>query len=331
MRTALDETARSSMSTGGCTSTSIPRRGASLTSRLGDPTRPGALDVTADLTDARAADLLRAAIGTLEIEVQVDDVAHWTATAEVAERYQEGRIFLAGDAAHVVPPNGGFGGNTGIHDAHNLAWKLALVVTGRAGEHLLATYDAERRPVGRLTIDQAYSRYRHRVTPELADDRVPDLVDDFSMEIGYRYHSSAVVPEHPTEHPPVVGHPRDARGEPGTRATHVEWEPGVSTLDLFGPGFTLLTGPSEAWRRAADVVARGTGTELRAHQWTGSAADLAAAYGITMDGAVLVRPDGFVAWRSRSGSSGPDRALEIALRSILATSRSAPLTAGAVG
>src|SRR5262249_35847870 len=151
---------------------------------------------------------------------------------DVAERYQAGRIFLAGDAAHVVPPNGGFGGNTGIHDAHNLAWKLAMVVQGTAGEALLETYDAERRPVGELTIDQAYSRYRHRATPELMTEDVPELVDDFSMEIGYRYRSAAILPDPDAADDGVVGHPRKALGQPGTRAPHVELAPGRSTLDL---------------------------------------------------------------------------------------------------
>ena len=300
---------------------------------LGDPRRSGALDVTADLTPERAAALLRAAIGVPDIEVRVDDVAHWTATAEVAECYQAGRTFLAGDAAHVVPPNGGFGGNTGIHDAHNLAWKLAMVVEGTAGEELLATYDAERRPVGGLTIDQAYSRYRHRVTPELADDEVPDLVDDFSMEIGYRYHSSAVVADiDADDNPGVVGHPRDALGAPGTRAPHVEHAPGVSTLDLFGVGFTLLTGPAGAtWCAAADTVAQQLGVRLDTHQAADGAIALTSAYGIAPDGAVLVRPDGFVAWRSCSSVPEPHHDLEVALRSVLSAPRPASVPAGVPG
>lgn len=76
--------------------------------------------------------------------VTIKDIATWQATADIADRYGEGRVFLAGDAVHVVPPNGGFGGNTGVQDAHNLAWKLAHVISGTAGPGLLATYDAER-------------------------------------------------------------------------------------------------------------------------------------------------------------------------------------------
>ena len=86
----------------------------------------------------------------------------------MARRYGDGRVFLAGDAAHLMPPNGGFGGNTGIADAYDIAWKLALVINGVAAEDLLSTYDTERRPVGALTVEQAYSRYVTEPRPILA-------------------------------------------------------------------------------------------------------------------------------------------------------------------
>ena len=282
---------------------------------LGDPTRPGALDVTAGLDTEGAADLVRAAIGDPSVEVEVDEVAAWVAAAEVADRFQAGRILIAGDAAHVVPPNGGFGGNTGIQDAHNLAWKLAAVLRHGAGPALLASYDTERRPVGRLTVEQAYSRYRHRVTPELMDDEVPALVDDFSMEIGYRYHSSAVLPDAGDDSAAVVGHPRDAGGAPGTRAPHVWVSSGVSTLDLFGPGFALIRGRDAAgWDAVAETVARELGVAVGPEP---ADADVAAAYGIGGTGASLVRPDGFVAWRCAELPEDPTGALREALRRVL--------------
>ncbi|GAA3775915.1 FAD-dependent monooxygenase [Streptomyces chiangmaiensis] len=288
---------------------------------LGDPTVPGALDVTPELTTERAARLLQSAIGLPDLPVQIDDVAEWVATADVAERYQAGRIFLAGDAAHVVPPNGGFGGNTGIHDAHNLAWKLAMVVQGTAGEALLTSYDAERRPVGELTIDQAYSRYRHRVTPELMTEDVPKLVDDFSMEIGYRYHSAAILPDaDAADDDTLVGHPRQAVGQPGTRAPHVELAPDQSTLDLFGTGFVLLTGGSgRPWREAAQAAAR-NGLPVATGPVDAQGDDIAAAYGIGPAGAALVRPDGFVGWRSRGGVPDPTTEVNRALTGLLARS-----------
>ena len=286
---------------------------------LGDPTVPGNLDVTTGLTNERAARIVRAAIGVPDFPVEIDDVAEWVATAEVARSYRAGRIFLAGDAAHVVPPNGGFGGNTGIHDAHNLAWKLALVVQGVAGPALLDSYDAERRPVGELTIDQAYARWLQRATPELRPEGAPGLIDEFSMEIGYRYHSGAIVPDPGSAGDgTLVEHPRKALGQPGSRAPHVELAPGRSTLDLFGASFVLLTGDSGGqWKEAAAVVARG-GLPVTAPLAGLPADDIAAAYGIGPAGASLVRPDGFIGWRSRGAVADPAAELSRALTTLLA-------------
>jgi 2-polyprenyl-6-methoxyphenol hydroxylase-like FAD-dependent oxidoreductase len=104
-----------------------------------DVTQDSAVDVQTGLTQERALEFLRTAIGA-DVPMEVVDIAPWQAEGTCAERLQAGRVFLAGDAAHVVPPNGGFGGNTGVQDAHNLAWKLAAVVKGDAGESLLDTY-----------------------------------------------------------------------------------------------------------------------------------------------------------------------------------------------
>ena len=174
------------------------------------------------------------------------------------------RVFLAGDAAHVVPPNGGFGGNTGVQDAHNLAWKLAMVVNGQAGPELLETYDDERRPVGAFTVDQAYGRYATRVVPERGKENVKPIVDDLLIEIGYRYRSSAVIGGSAGD--PLVEHPDKLRAAPGTRAPHVVLERDgarISTLDLFGDRFVVLTGPNGgAWRAAADEVASALGVAI---------------------------------------------------------------------
>src|SRR4030095_16393811 len=110
-------------------------------------------------------ELARKALGRADIPVEIDNMQRWTAAAAHASCFRDRRVFLAGDAAHVMPPTGGFGGNTGIGDAHNLAWKLAAVVSGTAGAGLLDTYDAERRPVCDLVVEQAYTRYVLRVDP----------------------------------------------------------------------------------------------------------------------------------------------------------------------
>jgi len=116
-----------------------------------------------DFTADRCRDLIRRGTGRSDLAIDVIDVRPWDAAAAVADRFQDGRVFLVGDSAHVMPPTGGFGGNTGIQDAANLAWKLDAVITGAAGPGLLATYDAERRPVADRTVAQA-------VTDPLAGD-----------------------------------------------------------------------------------------------------------------------------------------------------------------
>src|SRR5262249_13429861 len=238
-------------------------RGFLVVNLVGDTARPEIIaaypsapwaNVAETIDEARALELLRAAIGVPEIPVTVEDIATWRAVADSAERYRDGRVFLAGDAAHTMPPNGGFGGNTGVQDAHNLAWKLALVLKGVAGPGLLDTYDDERRAIGELTVEQAYARYVTRVAPYLGTVGMQALVDDFSIEIGCRCNSAAVVPE-PGDERALHEHPRESKGRPGSRAPHVlvprDGER-VSTLDLFGQGFVLLAGAEgEAWRAPA--------------------------------------------------------------------------------
>jgi hypothetical protein len=224
----------------------------------------------------------------------------------------------------VVPPNGGYGGNTGVQDAHNLAWKLALTLGGVAGPGLLDSYDAERRPVGELTVEQAFTRYVTRVAPYLGTEDTQPIVDDFSMEIGYRYDSPAIVLE--PGGPALHEHPRESAGRPGARAPHVFLDRDgtrLSTLDLFGRDFALLTGPSGgAWRDAAPAAVKGLGVALDVHVVGGP--DLAdpegsfpGAYGISPSGAVLVRPDGFVGWRAADAAGAAEDTLRQALQTLL--------------
>ena len=202
---------------------------------LGDPGSP-ITDVASGLTKARAIELVRVALGS-DAEVTIDNIMPWNAEANVAERIQQGRIFIMGDAAHAMTPNGGFGGNTGVHDAHNLAWKLAMVLNGTAGPELLATYEAERKPVGVFTTEQAYSRYVTRTAPYLGTDGIQPVAGDLNVELGYAYASMA----RDGDGDGGVAHrdPRQWKGEPGTRAPHVWLERGgehISTLDLLVAG-----------------------------------------------------------------------------------------------
>ena len=157
--------------------------------------------VGADIPVERCIELVRTALGgEPDLPVEIEGVQRWSAMAATAESFQRGRVFLAGDSAHVMPPTGGFGGNTGVADAHNLAWKLAFVSSGLAGSGLLSTYDAERRPIAALTVEQAYSRYVLRVDTTLPKDDLMPPLDDAAIELGAIYRSSAVWAEHDAEH-----------------------------------------------------------------------------------------------------------------------------------
>jgi len=291
---------------------------------LGDPSDPDS-DVWTDLSDEGYVELVRAGLGVPDIDVQIDDVMRWQASAEVADQFRAGRVLFVGDSAHVMPPYGGYGGNTGIHDAHNLAWKLATVLGGTAGEGLLDSYEQERRPVARFTVEQAYTRYVLRAAPSRVPLGHEPQVPDDVIDLGYHYISSAVVPE-PGEH--TYGSPRESLGLPGTRAPHVELERGgaqLSTLDLVGRSFALLTGSDgDAWRAPAERAAREFGISLEVHHIgapdgpSDPAGVFAERYGIAPSGASLLRPDGFVAWRAVDDTSAESGALAEALQGILA-------------
>jgi 2-polyprenyl-6-methoxyphenol hydroxylase-like FAD-dependent oxidoreductase len=264
-------------------------------------------DVWSDMSDDRCVEYVREALGAPTLAVEIENVQRWNACAEWAERFQDQRVFLAGDAAHNMPPTGGFGGNVGVADAHNLAWKLAMALDGTAGPGLLDTYDAERRPVGEFTVEQAYTRYVMRLDPELGKEDIQPFVPDPPIELGHRYRSSAVVQER-DDHGSLHENPHEPSGRPGTRAPHVEID-GRSTLDLFGRGFVVLSA-SDAWCGAAQAAS------LDAHRI--DAPGFAKSYGTGTDGAVLVRPDGFIAWRASEAREDGERELSSALADILA-------------
>ncbi|HEV3330269.1 MAG TPA: FAD-dependent monooxygenase [Bryobacteraceae bacterium] len=278
---------------------------------VGPPEHP-VTDVWTGLSDERCQELMRAALGVCDIPLTIENVMKWQATADNAERFSDGRVFLAGDSAHAMPPTGGFGGNTGIQDAHNLAWKLAMVLQGKAGAGLLATYDAERRPIGAFTVEQAYSRYVTRWAPYLGTEGMQPIANDLDIDLGYRYRSAAVVPD-AGDDGRLLEPTRETKGRPGTRAPHFPLtQQSISTLDLFGTNFTLLAGPEgDVWCGAARAV----GAELDVHRIGESA--FPEAYGIESSGAVLVRPDGFVAWRAKTGEGASAEVIRQALHRML--------------
>lgn len=258
------------------------------------------------------------AIGRNDIAVELVTTGRWELAALVADRFSDGRLFLAGDAAHQLPPNrGGFGANTGIDDAHNLAWKLAAVIDGTAGPQLLDTYDAERRPIADLRHDQLFARADYKAYIPTGQSDVA-VLDDTAIELGQLYRSRAVLGAD-AGLPPAL-RPADWRGQPGTRAPHL-WITAdgkrISTLDLFGDAWTLLT-DSKRWDGAVADAKASSGIHVDTVRFGSDVQTLedgsfTRSYGIENGGAVLVRPDGYIAWRSVATPTDPATALTTAL------------------
>jgi 2,4-dichlorophenol 6-monooxygenase len=265
-----------------------------------------------------------------------------------------GRVFLAGDAAHRFPPTGGFGLNTGVQDAHNLAWKLALVLAGRASDGLLDTYETERTPVARSNTDWSVRNFLDggsAVGPgnmmatmqiEAGGPDVPEVLarlqrdidaerdhfDALGQDLGFVYETGALVADG-TALPVVADSAAEyvPNARPGSRAPHVWLEARdgqrLSTLDLFGARFVLLV-PADGgdWSAVADegalpvsvVVYRvGAGGDL-----VDSDGAWRARYGVAGEGAVLVRPDGHVAWRTQERPRDPRATVTAVLGRVLA-------------
>ncbi|MET1071145.1 MAG: FAD-dependent oxidoreductase [Umezawaea sp.] len=220
-----------------------------------------------DFPPDRCRELVVAALGSSDVDVEVLGVLPWQSTARTAARFSEGRVHLVGDAAHVVPPTGGFGLNTGLADAHNLAWKLAAVLQHRAGPALLDTYETERLPIALSTMDQAVLRGHHRdlhwdLSPARAADRAAVGMEAlFVTTFGYQYRSTAVLDPRAT--PPSTEHVEQILdGSPGTRVPHVHLRrkgEEISTIDLSAGTFTLFAGPqATSWATAAKTIATET-------------------------------------------------------------------------
>jgi 2-polyprenyl-6-methoxyphenol hydroxylase-like FAD-dependent oxidoreductase len=249
-----------------------------------------------DFSHEQVTASIRAAAGVPDLPVEILSVGAFSFAAQVADRYREGHAFLVGDAAHRITPRGGTGMNTAIQDAHNLAWKLAFVLHGRAGDDLLDTYEEERRPVGARNA----ARSEAPTSPDL---------DPIAIDIGVTYERGALAGDGTSTETTEAGW--RPTGRPGARLPHVWLERDgdrVSTLDLLGPGMTVFTGPDGArWRAAADAVASEVGVTVSVRVVGGAplcdpAGEFSTLFGLEPDGAVVVRPDGHIAWRARSAA-----------------------------
>jgi 2,4-dichlorophenol 6-monooxygenase len=317
-----------------------------------------------DYSVKRCEALVKAAIGSDEFPVQIETISTWAMSAQIAERYREGRIVLAGDAAHRFPPTGGLGLNGGVQDIHGLVWRLAAIEAGWAGSGLLDSYESERRPVAQENSDNclnyamrlfevpealglAEEPTTERMRETLADPegraRVEasianqaDHFDTLGLQLGFRYDAGALVPD--GTDPPVVDNPAReyvATGRPGARMPHAwfkrdgkRW----STLDLLElDSFTLVTtspgGASEAWQAA---VAGISGIPIQFAGLDGDSLEEEARWrresGIGLEGALLVRPDQHVAWRAATLPADANSALRDVLTKIV--SQAWPLRTG---
>jgi putative polyketide hydroxylase len=292
---------------------------------------PGKGETAAQFTPPYCREVLTKAIGE-QIDLEIIEVAAWQPYEQVADQFRCGRVFLVGDAAHTMPPFKAGGANTAIQSAHNLAWKLAAVLKGLAGAALLTTFHAERHPVGRFAARQSLTGPTAGLL-HLEDDgpRLPpeEEASMFSLLVGYQYHSAAVVTDQPAPaDPDVASLVEELRGQPGTRVPHVWVQHGgrrVSTLDLLGGSFTLLTTEDRApWAAAAAGASAALGVPIAVHQIGGSGGALdpdgawAKVTGLAPDGALLVRPDDFVGWRAERLPADPEPELRQALSAILA-------------
>jgi putative polyketide hydroxylase len=213
-----------------------------------------------DYTAERCKDLVPDGIGKSDVAVEILGIVHWQPAQLVAEQFQRGRACLVGDAAHTMSPKLGLGVNTAIQSAQNLAWKLAAVLKGNASAQLLSTYQSERYPVGRLSSEQSLVGPAASVLTRGSDDTLlaaEKRVSLFSLIVGYRYRSEAVISEErgldSAAQIELLDEPEQLIGVPGTRVPHLWVErrgERISTLDLLDGRFVLLVGPAgTAWQR----------------------------------------------------------------------------------
>jgi aklavinone 12-hydroxylase len=298
-----------------------------------DPARGESID---DFTPERCTALIRLGLDDPDLKPDLRSVQAWEMAARVADTFRAGRVFLAGDAARVMPPTGGLGGNTAIADGFDLAWKLAAVLRDQAGPGLLGSYDAERRPVAELVVAESLANYVDRMAPQLRTAALPEPLGYMEVVFGIRQRSEAVLVDDEDQAP--VEDPRRPSGRPGFRAPHVPLRQGgtsVSTVDFFGRDWVLLTGTEGGvWHQAAKHVADRLGIVVRTVGLGPGLTDpddrLVRAYGIGHGGASLVRPDGVVAWRTDFEVADAAGTLQTVLSRLLARVPSWPQGIGAV-
>jgi len=271
------------------------------------------------LDEQRLEPFIRACLGK-DLPFEVITTGRWEMAGRIATKYSEGRVFLAGDSAHQLPPTrGGFGANTGIDDAWNLAWKLAAVVHGPSSPGLLGTYSAERQPIGWLRHQQTFSRPDYAKWLKDPIEAQP-LLPDLAMELGQLHRSQAVIGA--GDDLPAAAPPGAWAGHPGVRAPYLKMSSrkgDLSTLDLVGKQFTLFAEEAK-WIDAAARVSACEGVQISSvhvgHDVWAEPGEFRRKFGLSPEGASLVRPDGIVGWRCPAGAPDVEKALRAAIQQL---------------
>jgi 2-polyprenyl-6-methoxyphenol hydroxylase-like FAD-dependent oxidoreductase len=254
-----------------------------------------------------------------QFDYEILSIMRWVRRELVADSYGTGRVFIAGDAAHLMSPTGALGMNSGIQDVVDLGWKLEAMLRGWGGQHLLASYDIERRPVALRNVAASSANLRRMISTRSerpppseifqdgpkADAIRKDYGDWFTaamrhewfmngFHLGYRYDNSPIVWPDGTPAPPDETSTYAQTARPGARAPHVWLADGRSTLDLYGRGFVLLRLGPDAPRGEGIVAA----AKLKGVPLTVVALDAQEVLDMYRRRLVLVRPDGHVASRA---------------------------------
>ncbi|KAF2650609.1 hypothetical protein K491DRAFT_782480 [Lophiostoma macrostomum CBS 122681] len=276
-----------------------------------------------EFTEEGLRSLVYKAVGKPESEIDVKFMgsSRWDVGGFIAERIGIGRVFLIGDSAHSLPPNrGGYGVNTGIADAQNIAWKLTSVLKGNSDPSLLETYEAERLPVAWLRHDQIFARADFKTLETNGSTRKVEveLLEDDAIEFGQIYRSTGILQD-TSKDLPDAQLPDAWAGQPGTRAPHVIIEVEgrrISTLNLFGRHWILLTS-SDVWAKALKEVCIQQNRSLGVVSIHADGAEFLEKYALRVGGCSLVRPDGYVAWRSATTVDAPKQILREALGKVM--------------
>ena len=286
----------------------------------------GANDIDVKSIDVSKA--IRRAVGQ-DFEFTIKSVGEWVRRGVVADRFQDGRVFLAGDAAHTHPPNGGYGMNTGIADAIDLGWKFGAVSEGWADPRILDSYDIERRPVCHRAVNESVKEY-FRLTGDTKRSDI-DAVSrrgdtqrrefgakiqaanekskswqPFGIHLGYSYDPSPIVMGDGSPKPNDDTIDYFPVSRPGSRAPHAWLDETRSTLDLFGESYVLLCfGKLPADVTPLMMAAKRRDLPIKVHHI--SDRNIATLYERRF---VLVRPDGHVAWRGDTIPAAPNVLLD---------------------